>query len=172
MDHTNSGQPAILSLPDPGLRLLFCQPSSQPEEAWSLELAYDELTAFNIHSLSLQHACCPTTSTDPARALPGGCAGTVPGGGAGEPGSWLSPPPGLAFGGGLSDRDVQGVAEFVRGLAVHHIIPNLETRIRALNHQVRCPDVRGPAEARVGQGLPRRRITRCILGWLGFHAHH
>lgn len=65
-------------------------------------------------------------------------AGTVPGGGAGEPAEYLPLPPGVTYGAGLNERDVAGVAEFVRGLAVHHIIPNLEQRIRVLNHQVWC----------------------------------
>lgn len=40
------------------------------------------------------------------------------------------------YGAGLSELDVQCLSEFVRGLAVNHIIPNLEMRVRALNHQV------------------------------------
>lgn len=81
---------------------------------------------------------CPTTALAWPQQLPVWVgAGAVAGGGAGEPASYPPLPPGVATGAGLNERDVAVLAEFVRGLAVQHIIPNLETRIRALNHQVR-----------------------------------
>ncbi len=79
--------------------------------------------------------------------------GTIPGGGVGEPASYPAPPPGGAYGAGLSESDVRSLAEFARNLAVQHIIPNLEMRIRALNHQAGC--------------LPRGMVGEVIYGVAG-----
>ncbi|KAL4458148.1 hypothetical protein ABPG75_013013 [Micractinium tetrahymenae] len=63
--------------------------------------------------------------------------GCLPGGGGGEPaaGSRSPAPPG-GLGAWLSEADMAGLAAFVHELAARHVIPHLESRLRALNVQV------------------------------------
>lgn len=51
------------------------------------------------------------------------------------------PPEEQALGAELSDEDIGGLRDFVADLAVKQIIPQMEQKIRALNHTVRVRDL-------------------------------
>jgi hypothetical protein len=65
------------------------------------------------------------------------------GGGAGEGVVRPNPPP-EGLGAGLTAANLEDVRHFLEAFVVRSLLPSLEARVRALNHQARTP---GPAPA-------------------------